>query len=120
MFLLIHFNGIVGYCKNYYVVDSEDGYTEINSDSKRVITTNQGWLEQWYYLIGATECDEGMKLRRNGNIKPAFGWWVQKVLKKWDRIVMKSKTHRKVKKQMKLSVEIPETIEEAQLCGRMP
>ena len=42
MFLLIHFNGIVGYCKNYYVVDSEDGYTEINSDSKRVITTNQG------------------------------------------------------------------------------
>ena len=50
--------------------------------------------------------------------EPAFGWWVHKVLKKQDCIVMKLKTNRKVRKQIKFGVEIPETIEEAKLFDK--
>ena len=57
--------------------------------------------------MGTIECSKASNpveyaYSRNIQNEPAFGWWVHKVLKKRDSIVMKLKTNRRVKNEQSL------------------
>ncbi len=113
---------IVAHRKGKDALDKADGFTE---NGKPVITTKGwdlkiAWSDGTYDWIPLSQIKNSNPLEvaeyavtHELHREPAFNWWVQKTLRKRDRIIknVTSKSHRKQK--MKFGVVMPETVEEA-------
>ena len=117
--------GIIGHRKNDDAVPIEKGMIEVNGIDKKIVTT-KGWDMNVEWTDGTSSWIP-LKLVKNSNpietaeyarsrgleSQPAFSWWVNKVLRKRERIISKVKTGKKIRRDIKFGVRVPFSVEEA-------
>ena len=119
------FKGIIGHRKGPEAVNTDDGVIEVNGRKKKVVTT-KGWDINVEWVDGTSswlplrmvknsypvEMAEYAISRRIQD-EPAFAWWINKVIRKRERIISKLRTTRKVRRNIKFGVKVPFSVEEA-------
>ena len=106
-------------------LDRVDGWITLENGVRKRRITTKGWklkvewtdgTASWIPLADLKEANPietaEYAVSRGLHEEPAFAWWVQKTLKKRNKIIKKVK-HRMAKKNLKYGVVVPSTVEEA-------
>ena len=96
---------IVHHRKNSCAIEKSDGWITTRSGTKRRKTTTTGWDLEVEWKDGSTSWVPLKELKESNPVEtaeyavakgirdePAFAWWIDKVLKKRDRIIAKVKS----------------------------
>jgi hypothetical protein len=119
------FDEIVDHRSNDQAVKVSDGLVMVGNTLRPVITT-KGWQLKVKWKDGSYDWLPLSQLKESNPVQvaeyacahsihrePAFNWWVQKILRKRDRLINKVSTRRMRKGSMKFGVEVPRTVKEA-------
>ena len=123
-------DGIIGHRSNNDAISPEEGYVNVNNSRKRVITT-KGWdiLIEWkdgttsWLPMKDIKASHPLELAeyaisRQIEHHPAFAWWVPTVIRTRRRMISRLRSSRRVKKNIKFGVVIPQSWEECLALDR--
>ena len=119
-------NEIIDHRKKDMALSASEGFVITGTTSKPVVTT-KGWDLQirwkdgsvdWLPLLQVKEAISvelaEYAVAQKINKEPAFNWWVNKTLRKRERIIGKIGARKSRKPNMKFGIEIPRNFNEAQ------
>ena len=114
----------IGHRKSDDTVSQADGFYEMSNGVRRKVITTKGWDFNVKWESGETSYISLKDIKEHNPAKiakyvmanklekeAAFAWWVRTAIKQRDSMI--SKMAKRVRKQMKFGIDIPEMYEEA-------